>query len=398
MYFLNKLKFALLIIAGMAIVFTSCKKDEEEDPIIVPDTLEFVGSETCKTCHAEQYDIFIKSGHPYKLSKIVDGVQPTIPYQTATIPTPAGYTWDDISYMIGGYGWKARFIDVNGYIMTENDDTQYNLADGSQVAYTSSAPMGTKKYDCGKCHLTGWVPIAEGGSPQDGLPGMGGEFAEPGITCEACHGMGNIHAITKLKTDIAIDNSSDLCGQCHTRNADNSIAAKGGFIKHHEQYDEWLVSGGHNTSNIGCNSCHDPHASTINDAQAPGQGIKASCKSCHTTYTSDAHAAMSLDCVSCHMPLASKSAIKTGDYTADIHSHTFMINPLSTGTLFNEADVVIGGTTYAPGTLANPEGKGLSLDYACYSCHKDAAGLGGNNSTKTMVELSARATNFHGTK
>ncbi len=55
--------------------------------------------------------------------------------------------------------------------MTENGDTQYNLEDGSQVAYHGSDPMGTKQYDCGRCHTTGWVSTDDGASPKDGLPG-----------------------------------------------------------------------------------------------------------------------------------------------------------------------------------------------------------------------------------
>ncbi len=377
------IRLSSLLIMPILVLYllSSCEKDEVDDPV----TQAYVGSEACMTCHQDHYDKFIKSGHPFKFNKVINGEQPVVPYRNEVVPTPAGYDWDDINYMIGGYFWKARFIDTKGYIMTENSDTQFNIADGSQVAYHANDPMGTKIYDCGKCHVTGWVSIAEGGTPHDGLEGMGGQFAQGGIHCEACHGMGAVHADSKLASDITLDNSSADCGRCHTRNQDNSIAASGGFIKHHEQYDEWLASGGHFSSNIGCNTCHDPHASTVNDDLAPGEGVKASCTSCHTDYNMDKHTYGGVTCVTCHMPLASKSAIKTGDYAGDVHSHTFKINPAADGTLFN-----------AEGTLANPEGLGLSLDYACYSCHKDVAGLGGANSAKTMVELSAKATNFHG--
>jgi len=375
---------AFSLLMGLLIGFSSCKKDEEDPTPTPPVEQAYVGSEACMVCHADHYDRFIKSGHPWKFNKVIGGVQPTIPYRSEVVPTPAGFTWNDITYMIGGYFWKARFIDEKGYIMTENDDTQFNIANQSQVAYHAGDPMGTKKYDCGKCHVTGWVTIAEGGSPQDGLEGMGGEFAEGGIHCEACHGMGARHVASQSAADIILNSSSADCGRCHTRNEDNSIAAKGGFIKHHEQYDEWLASGGHFASGIGCNSCHDPHSSTVNDDQAPGQGIKTTCTTCHPNHNADKHFALTIECTTCHMPLAAKSAIKTGDYTGDVHSHTFKINPLSTGTLFNPE-----------GTLANPDGLGLSLDYVCYSCHKDDNGLGGANSARTMVELSAKATGFH---
>ena len=40
------------------------------------------------------------------------------PY-TTPIPLPDGYTWDQISYVIGGYKWKSRYMDENGYIITQ---------------------------------------------------------------------------------------------------------------------------------------------------------------------------------------------------------------------------------------------------------------------------------------
>ncbi|RMF42121.1 MAG: hypothetical protein D6755_11815, partial [Anaerolineae bacterium] len=69
--------------------------------------------EKCGECHEEEYNKFVLSGHPYKLSKVVDGQPPTFPYDAVTGGAPAnppdGYTWDDISYTIGGFGWKMRF-------------------------------------------------------------------------------------------------------------------------------------------------------------------------------------------------------------------------------------------------------------------------------------------------
>lgn len=372
-----------IFVLSFSLFTTSCKKDDDvldTETIDLP-ALDYIGSDKCQACHEDHYSRFIKSGHPYKLNK-VNGAQPTIPYSDAVIPTPAGYDWSDVSYLIGGYGWKARFVDQNGYVMTENGDTQYNLEDGSQVAYHGSDPMGTKKYDCGRCHTTGWKHVDDGGSPKDGLEGMAGYFFAGGVHCEECHGMGSVHAVTKSTSDISIDNSSEYCGSCHYRNEDHSIAAKGGFIKHHEQYDEWLTSA-HNANNVGCNTCHDPHSSVINDDIAPGNGVRKSCTECHSTYNADAHPA-NLSCETCHMAKAAKSAIKKSKYKGDINSHLFKINPASDGTLFN-----------AEGTLANPEGKGLSLDYVCYQCHKDDNGDGGSASKKTMVELSTKATGFH---
>ncbi|MBC8314113.1 MAG: hypothetical protein H8E51_01305 [Bacteroidetes bacterium] len=376
-----------VVILTMILVIGGCKKKEDPPPT-PPPALVYVGSDQCQTCHVEIYSKFIESGHPYKLNKVINNSQPVIPFTTALglqIPTPAGYSWSNITWLIGGYGWKARFIDANGFIMTEQDDTQYNLANGTQVAYNANDPMGTKKYNCGRCHTTGWVSVADGGSPKDGLPGMDGDFFAGGIQCEGCHGKGSTHVATQLAIDITLDATSAFCGTCHYRNADHTIAASGGFIKHHEQYDAWLTSGGHYASNIGCNTCHDVHSSTRYDDKAAGEGVQNSCQSCHSTYNADNHQAMQLECTTCHMAKATKSAIKNGKYVGDLPTHIFRINPSATYTQFS-----------ADGKLANPDG--LSLAFACYSCHKDADGEGGDYSQKTMEQLSAKATNFHGTK
>ena len=88
----------------------------------------YVGSQTCEECHEELYASFMETGHPYKLNKVVDGQPPEYPFSRVR-DTPDGYTWDDISYVIGGYGWKARFIDQDGFIITGDEDakTQYNF-------------------------------------------------------------------------------------------------------------------------------------------------------------------------------------------------------------------------------------------------------------------------------
>ena len=139
---------------------------------------EFVGSDTCAECHADTFDIFMGSGHPYKLTQVVDGQPPEYPFTEIPSP-PEGYTWEDISYVIGGYNWKARFVDQEGYIITgdENATTQYNFYNpdldmgDNWVAY--HAGEENKPYDCGSCHTTAYSPQGN----QDGLPGMIGTFA-----------------------------------------------------------------------------------------------------------------------------------------------------------------------------------------------------------------------------
>ncbi len=99
---------------------------------------EYVGSATCSGCHAELYETFMKSGHPWKLNKIEGGQAPDYPFRDLRQP-PEGYTWDDISYVIGGYWWKARFIDKEGYIITDAPGTTGNVEYLNQWNHTNDS-------------------------------------------------------------------------------------------------------------------------------------------------------------------------------------------------------------------------------------------------------------------
>jgi hypothetical protein len=37
----------------------------------------------------------------------------------------------------------------------------------------------------------------------------------------------------------------------------------------------------------------------------------------------------------------------------------------------------------------------ITLDFACYGCHKDEDGVGGNGSMKTMQQLADKAATMH---
>ena len=79
-----------------------------------------------------------------------------------------------------------------------------------------------------------------------------------------------------------------------------------------------------------------------------------------------------------------KSAVAVNIHTGDIRTHIFKINPAADGEMFN-----------GDGSLANGA-TGVTLSYACYSCHDDPDGVGGGTAPqKTLLELSAEATGFH---
>lgn len=329
-----------------------------------PAAADYIGSEKCAGCHSDIYATFMKSGHPWKLNKVVDGQPPDYPF-SAVVRPPEGYTWDDISYVIGGYGWKARFMDQNGYIITDrpgatiSDTTylnQYNLEnpallkEAGWVTYKSGT--SELKYDCGACHTTGYKPTGN----QDGLKGIVGTWAEPGIQCEACHGPGSAHAGSPYGVALKIDRDAEACGECHRRDDVTAVDAKGGFIEHHEQYEE-LFQGKHIA--LDCVVCHDPHTGVVQLRMEDKPTVRTECANCHfkeaQVQNNARHVALEIRCISCHMPRLVKSA--WGDaarFTGDIRTHMMAIDPTQVGQFSED------------GKTAKSQ---IALDFACKSCH-----------------------------
>jgi hypothetical protein len=335
-------------------------------------------SDECAECHNSTYQEWKASGHPYKLMKGDIA-------QNRPIPLPKGYVWDDISYVIGGYKWKSRYMDKEGYIITqglneENDEagnTQYNYLVGYWSDYHADEEDGTKPYNCGSCHTTGWVPNENPedlSGNQDGLPGIHGTFQQGGVQCIQCHG-GSKHA------DFgSIDASAEACGACHYRTAPpgaevNVIPASGGWIKHHEQYNEFLA--GPHADVMECTTCHDPHKRgefSIKEGR--------DCTDCHTdqaeSYALNPMASYGVECKDCHMPYATKNAQPTGPYAADLQTHIFYIDTDPEANMFTD-----------DGTFVKLDDNGkaaVTLDFACKRCHL----------TGDMTELGNFAKNFHG--
>jgi hypothetical protein len=341
---------------------------------------EYVGREACAECHEEIYARFMKSGHPYKLNPVVDGQPPEYPFTELPSP-PEGYEWEDISYVIGGYNWKARFIDQDGYIITgadENATTQYNY-------YNPDIDMGNNwvgyhageeevPYNCGSCHTTAYSP--EGN--QDGLPGLIGTWTEPGIQCEECHGAGSLHVENPMTVRVNVDRDAAACGNCHFRGVPEEVDASGGLIKHHEQYEE-LFQSKHLT--LDCVECHDPHDGVIQLRQVGEPTTRTQCENCHfkeaQNQANPKHETAGLECVSCHMPRITKSALGNPDmFTGDIRTHLMAIDPNQIGQ-FNE-----------DGSLSLSQ---VGLNFACRGCHIED----GSAEPMTDEDLQAMATDYH---
>lgn len=150
---------------------------------------------------------------------------------------------------------------------------EYGVWEESQHAAALNDPefieawnrAGSPNY-CKSCHASGYDAVS-------------GTVNYEGVGCTACHtdSEGEHPA-----SDMTVDSSPELCGQCHTGT-------------HAPDYDQWLVSD-HATMNIGCADCHQSHNTTLH-LENPTE----LCTSCHQNLDEDMHGESGMSCHDCHM-------------------------------------------------------------------------------------------------
>lgn len=344
----------------------------------------YVGDQVCAGCHSEIYDVYIKSGHPWIMNKIVEGAAPDYPY-TEVQEVPSGYTWNDISYTIGGFNWRALFVDQEGYIITDAPGVSGNTEYGNQWNFENerldldAAWVGFHPgednliMDCGVCHTTGY----SSGGNQDGLPGFVGTWKQEGVRCEACHGPGGNHMSNPQGIAMEIERDGELCGKCHVNESVEIVDVTDGFIESNEQYGE-LFQSKHLV--MDCVICHDPHSGVAQLEANDQQTTRTQCENCHYRQAqyqnNEIHTSLKLACTTCHMPYITKTAWGVPEkFSADTRTHLFAINPTQIGQFTED------------GTASLSE---VGLDFACRQCH--GAGLG---MPKTDEELLEGARGYH---
>ena len=178
---------------------------------------------------------------------------------------------------------------------------------------------------------------------------------------------------------MKVDRDAELCGSCHLRGGAEAINASGGFIRHHEQYEDVFQS---KHQALSCVACHDPHKGVIQGRETDTATVKVECQSCHfqkADFQASVVMKQMVDCIDCHMPRITKSAWGDADaYTGDIRTHLWAIDPYATSQFSED------------GTTAISQ---VSLDFACKSCHR----TGGSASVKTDEQLKDTAIGYHST-
>lgn len=303
------------------------------------DASGYLGAGGCAPCHREIFEHWSQTGHARVLQR---------PGAVAArdIPLPAGLTAGEISYIVGGFRWKALFLDRQGFLVTSDGSgpgaNQFNLQGRRWVDFRAGEKV---PYDCGPCHTTGYA--AEG--HQGGLPGIAGTWRLDGVQCESCHGPGARHAASGRRGDIAPGTGS--CPSCHRRESAEGIPLVGDFLAPYTEANQLEMSG---MRGLDCTACHDPHRS--------GEGSqRRSCASCHPRvariYEGSLMAKARVRCIDCHMPPAGLlAAARPGSLHGDLRSHLFAIRS-HPGVPRRTA----GGASHNPGFL--------TVDYVCMPCH-----------------------------
>ena len=354
-----------------------------------PPTASYIGSSACGTCHGDVAALTATHGHRHTL-KTVLAAPPQYPSASANagVPQPPdALAWTDIAYVVDGYSKAAWFVDRNGFMLTDTavgGPAQYNLPlepFAVPAGFASFRPDATAPlpfdFETFRRLTTGAQSLANnGGLRQDGRTGIEGTWAEPGVTCEACHGPGSNHPQTPRGGTIIVDSGTAACTPCHQNpNGPGVPAAADLLIQPYQQVNELAVSP---HAGFACNVCHDPHTSSLY-----GTGVRNQCQGCHSNMNLARHEGLvftrdgysePLDCTSCHMPYIVRTA-QSVDVTivgesvrfGDTQSHIFAITTDSAG---------IGGLLTADRTAVMTDASGKAAVPTCFVCQRCHNGQG----------------------
>ncbi len=166
----NKLS-AVLIIAVMLVAVSILTMAQ------APTDAVYKGSDTCKMCHSDVYQSYVKTGH-YKAFADTGKAQAAI---VAQFGEGSPISKDQVKYVLGAGIRRQAYMDANLQVLP----AQWNVKEKKWE--TIPAVDGSKM--CIGCHVTGYDVTAK-------------TWAQPSVGCESCHGPGSAHASTADKTKI----------------------------------------------------------------------------------------------------------------------------------------------------------------------------------------------------
>ncbi len=318
----------------------------------------FIVGEKCVGCHAEIVASYAQTSMAQASGSALQALIPGEFIHSAShvhyrIYEEAGKAWlsfdrdtDDslqgkreLLYFIGS-GQRGRtylFSDdgyvfespVNWYAQSNNWDMTPAYRDASRVPLNLPAAVS-----CLHCHTSGFRPPAPGTENKYAEP----LFAQPGISCERCHGDTEAHAASKAgalnPSKLAPAARDAICMQCHLE-GNAAIEQPGKHLYDFQpganlsDYVHYLVLSTDAAANpravsqfealatsvckrksgdaLHCTTCHDPHRA-VSAAESVNY-YRAKCLACHGERFAKKHKSKNPDCTSCHMPRISSSDV-----------------------------------------------------------------------------------------
>ncbi len=219
------------------------------------DTVNYVGMATCRSCHPNVYNSFIRTGMGQSFDRATKQKTSAFYGAHARVYDPQSDFYyhpffrdsslfimefrldgkdtihkriEKVSYIVGsGHHTNSHIIDINGYLFQApityyTQDGRWDLAPGFENENLRFSRI--LMTECLTCH--NHYPEA--------VPGSANKYANlpTGIECERCHGPGEVHVKEKLAGivvdtsqqidysivnphDLPRDRQMDLCQRCH---------------------------------------------------------------------------------------------------------------------------------------------------------------------------------------
>lgn len=295
---------------------------------------EYVGSQACLGCHADQYVNWEGTLHATSFMELIGpqdfpGDPATAPPELKAELEKADFMWHDRRFLAQDPATgELKYLNVGW--------------DAAKQVYVPYKGGGVWSQNCGGCHS---------GSVNAGVVKT---QVESGIGCESCHGPGRDHILGKGRLSLISDavNPSESCAQCHS--GYNQIAGSARWAQgyrpgialeefsgfqakeyastdappflnddnHLQQYPQWKASAHAGATQLlidrgptylarqECIACHSTSAGRLIEKGMTYDPAKhlvndgVGCASCHASHGSEHTASLKMEpqalCLSCH--------------------------------------------------------------------------------------------------
>lgn len=245
-----------------------------------PAQAQYVGSESCKTCHSEYHANFTKSQHAgafkplseYSLTQPAGQIKlfdPKAADKTGNLDLANkdqvyGVMMDHYIIAKAPEGFTEKIYRVAS-LEKSGDKYTIHPAKETDVDKDGKPDYTAESFTCGNCHA----------------PGIEVNSKDYGVSCESCHGPGGNHVTAATKAGTMDPKTAvNSCNSCHESNPSKN---KDGVWTANTHYGtrNYFASKHGQSASMNCMTCHESHK-----PNASGQLLKADkaqdiCAQCH---------------------------------------------------------------------------------------------------------------------